>query len=155
MYAAIGRAIWHVQYVEEVLNTLITIKRDVGGPGRLTHEEATTILKKHRWNTLGTSVRIARESQLVPADLLARLSHLKSERDWLVHRCRLSVGELVKSPWGRSDVIRRASSTNHEALEILPALVQQLQEFVGRDGHELNVSPSLQALLRPGESGGA
>ena len=155
MYAAIGRAIWHVQYVEEVLNTLITIKRDVGGPGRLTDEEAKAILKKHRWNTLGTSVRIARESQLVPEALLARLSHLKSERDWIVHRCRLSAGELVQSPWGRSDVIGRASAANLDALELLPVLVQELQAFVGKDGHELNVSPSLQALLRAGESGGA
>ena len=146
MYAAIGRAIWNVQYIEDVLNSLITIKQ-TGGPGRATNAEALAILKKHRRNTLGTSVRIAKEGQLLSSELLEGLAHLKTERDWLVHRCQHSVGDLILSPWGQSEIVRRASAANIEALALLPILVEQLAAFVGKDGHALVVSERLQSLL--------
>src|ERR1700693_2978900 len=87
LYSLIGQGIWQLQDVEDVLNTTITIKRDVKVRGSVTFEQAEAILLKHRKNTLGISLKIARESEIFSPTLQKRLDIFKKERDWLVHNC--------------------------------------------------------------------
>ena len=148
IYTAIGRAIWHVQYAEDALNALITIKRDVGTPGKVTAQEASNLLKGHRRNTLGTSIRLARESRLVSDALLQQLMWLKNERDWIVHRSQYSVGDAVLKDSGRSNLVLRLDTFVKESAGITAMLMEEMRGFVAAEGHDVVIAERFNALKR-------
>ena len=59
LYQLIGAAIWNIQYLEDVLHTLLALTIEVRMPGRLEEEEAYKQLAKHRRANLGSSLRVA------------------------------------------------------------------------------------------------
>jgi hypothetical protein len=62
LYSSIGKGIWHLQNLEDALHTCITVKRDIRVRGSVPPEKAEAILLRHRGNTLGKSLKIAREA---------------------------------------------------------------------------------------------
>lgn len=61
LYRSIGKCIWHIQYVEDALHTLLTLKIEIKTPGAVPEDKAYELLKKHRRATLGTALRTAKE----------------------------------------------------------------------------------------------
>ena len=155
IYVALGRTLWHLQYVEDALHALVTVKLDIAGPGRFTEKEARAMLTKRLRSTMGPAVKIARDHQLLPIEYLDRLTHLKAERDWVVHKVQRTIGDEVLSPWGRLELIRRLDSITTEGQAVLSALVTEMQLFVGSTGHEVVVPARLGALLEADRAGGA
>jgi hypothetical protein len=77
----IGSGIWCLQHVEDVLSTYITVKAEFKERRGPTADNAERLLSKHRRNTLGTSIRIAKDRQVHNPELLAMLETFKVERD--------------------------------------------------------------------------
>ena len=125
LYCSLGRGVWHLQYVEDALSTLITIKHEVKTPGRIPEVEARALLQRHRRNTLGTSLKIVQAENLLPLQLQEDLGRFKEERDWLVHRSQNSHGDLLYTDAGRSETFARlcwscqATSTNMRRAALL------------------------------------
>lgn len=138
LYRKIGKGIWHLQYVEDVLHTLITLKVEVKTPGWVTHEKAQQLLAKHRRNTLGTSLRIAKESNLVTSSLEAQLAHFKEERDWLVHRSLNSYSELLYTDEGRAEMFERLEKFLSEATVLQRAIANELASYA--ESHGISVA---------------
>ena len=147
IYLALGRALWHLQYVEDALNALITIKQDIGGPGRFTDAEARAMLTEQLKATMGQAVRRAEKCALLPAEDLRRLAYLKDERNWVAHKVQRTVGDSVLSPWGRLELLQRLEHITTESQVLLKVVASEMQRFVGSTGHELVVSARLTALL--------
>lgn len=134
LYREIGKGIWHLQYVEDALHTLITLKVEVKTPGRVTQGKAQQLLAKHRRNTLGTSLRIAKENNVVTSSLEAKLVHFKEERDWLVHRSLNSHRELLYTDEGRVEMFERLAKFLSEAKALQHNIVDELALFAKRHG---------------------
>ena len=107
LYRHVGRCIWHIQYLEDVLHTFLTMKVEIREPGRLTEQEARSLLAKHRRASLGTALGAAEKHSALPNTLLAELRSLKEERDWLVHRSMNQDGESLYTDRGRDTVFSR------------------------------------------------
>ena len=137
LYREIGKGVWHLQYVEDALNTLITLKVEMKSPGRVSHNEAQEMLAKHRRNTLGTSLRIAREQSVVSADLKVRLSHFKGERDWLVHRSLNTNGELLYTDEGRTQTFQRLAQFSVEAKALQHDIANEIALFAQNHGIDI------------------
>jgi CRISPR/Cas system-associated endoribonuclease Cas2 len=155
VYVALGRAMWHLQYVEEALNALLTVKHEIGGPGRATEEEARGKLTKRHRVTMGPSVKLARDSRLLAEEELDRLERLKSERDWVAHKVQRSVGDEILSPWGRLELVRRLNRITSESQSALSALIEEMRSFVGSAGHAVVIPERLNALLEADRASGA
>ena len=147
IYLALGRALWHLQYVEDALNALLTVKRDIGGPGRVTEEEARALLQKQLKETMGTAVAQAKRCELLPAEDLSRLALLKDERNWVAHKVQRTVGDLVLSPWGRLELLQRLPRITIDSQAMLELLTSEVRRFVEASGHTVVVPPRLAALL--------
>lgn len=139
LYREIGKGIWHLQYVEDALCTLITLKVEVKTPGQVPHEEAQRLLAKHRRNTLGTSLRIAKESNIVTSSLEAQLAHFKEERDWVVHRSLNSHSELLYTDEGRAEMFERLEKFFSEATALQHAIVNELASYAESHGISIAV----------------
>lgn len=134
LYHSIGKCIWHIQYVEDALHTLLTLKVEIKTPGVVAENKAYELLKKHRRATLGTALRTAKENRSLPDDLFARLSKLKEERDWLVHRSQHQDGDNLYTDNGRQAVFQRLEALQAEAVSLQPAIYDQIRAFVESHG---------------------
>ncbi|WP_157269005.1 hypothetical protein [Azohydromonas aeria] len=114
LYLLIGKGIWHLQYVED----------GVSG------EEAKALLAKQRRNTLGTSLKIAREKKLIEDVLLGRPSEFKEECDWLVHRSQCSHGDLLYTDRGRAETFTRLEAFTNEAHRLQAALLGDINQYL-------------------------
>lgn len=134
LYALIGKAIWHLQHVEDALSTCITVKRDIKIRGAKPAAEAESILARHRSNTLGTSLRMAREASVLSRPLQERLEKFKEERDWLVHRSLHQNGEDLYEDERRYPLLDRIEAFSGEALMLQRLVAAELEEFVVSQG---------------------
>jgi hypothetical protein len=116
--------------MEDALHAAIAIKRDVRMRGAKPCDEARAILEKHLINTLGTSLRIARESEVFDDELLVRLAIFKDVRDWLVHRSMRENGNDLHESDARSAVMYRVEGVGEEALVLQNATGNDLVEHV-------------------------
>ena len=132
-----------LQYVEDALQTLITIKVEIRTPGRLSFSEGQALLAKHRRSTFGTSLKIVREKSLVSPDLLERLERFKDERDWLVHRSQQSYGDRLYTEPGREDMFRRLENFEGEASALQKAVLAEIDSFVSSSGVDVAVARAL------------
>ena len=147
IYLALGRALWHLQYVEDALNALLTVKQDIGGAGRFTEAEARAMLTDQLKATMGQAVKRAKACALLPAEDVRRLARLKDERNWVAHKVQRTVGDSVLSPWGRLELIQRLERVTSESQAMLEVVVSEMRRFVGTTGHEVVVPARLAALL--------
>jgi hypothetical protein len=134
LYRSIGKCIWHIQYVEDALHTLLTLKIEIKSPGAVPEHKAYELLKKHRRATFGTALRTAKENGALSQDLFIRLSNLKEERDWLVHRSQHQDGDTLYTDIGRQGVFERLDALQAEAVSLQPALAEQIRIFVESHG---------------------
>lgn len=134
LYSSIGKGIWHLQKLEDALHTCITVKRDIKVRGSVSPDKAEAILSKHRRNTLGTSLKIARASSVFSAELQARLDGFKEERDWLVHRSVHQNSHDLYLDDKRYDLILRIQNFSEEALALQKLIAKELEDFVVSQG---------------------
>ena len=138
LYRSIGKCVWHLQYVEDALQTLLTMKVEIKFPGAVTEVEAKALLAKHRRATLGTSLRTAQKHDALRTDVMSRLSQLKEERDWLVHRSVNQDGDGLYTTEGRSAILQRLDAFVDEAISLQRALMLEVAAFV--ESHGLSVA---------------
>ncbi|MCQ4251780.1 hypothetical protein NA644_20950 [Pseudomonas stutzeri] len=142
LYRYIGKCIWHIQYVEDALHTLLTLKIEIKTPGAVPEDKAYELLKKHRRATLGTALRTAKENNSLPQGLFSRLSNLKEERDWLVHRSQHQDADTLYTDVGRQTVFQRLEALQAEAVSLQPAIAEQIRLFV--ESHGVNSEKAKQ-----------
>jgi hypothetical protein len=129
LYRHVGRCIWHIQYLEDVLHTFLTIKIEIRDPGRVTEEEAHSLLAKHRRANLGTALGPAEKHNALPSTLLADLCDLKEERDWLVHRSMHQDGDALYTDQGRYTVFSRLELLMHRTIQLKGLLVAEIESL--------------------------
>lgn len=87
VYLLIGEAICMIQHLEKAISVLITLKRDVKYPNRISEEEANGFLEQYCLRTLGQAIKLAKQNNLFSITLYSDLEAILKERNWLVHKC--------------------------------------------------------------------
>ena len=102
-YRRIGAALWHLQYLEDILVSFLVMKiiheRRCAGQ-TVTASEAQTLLADKRRITLGPLIEACSSRKIIRLEHQARFETFKIERHWLVHRSLVESGddpEVVKS----------------------------------------------------------
>lgn len=129
-FMMIGSGIWYLQHVENALNTCITVKGEIKEIGGVSVEAGEAMLEKHRRNTLGTSIRIAKEINVLSSDLLTALELFKDERDWLVHRSMNQSSDDLYLGSGRSALMSRLQKFTDDASSLQKLIAKELEDFV-------------------------
>lgn len=129
LFRKIGKGIWYLQYVEDFLSHLITIKLDIKELGGLPMEKAEKALLKYRHNTLGKSLRIVTENKLLTDNLLRRLENFNKERNWLIHRSLYQHGDDLYLDELRYELMKRIEAFSKEALLLQKMILSELEEY--------------------------
>ena len=134
LFHHIGKGVWHLQYVEDALNTLIALRVDIKEPGLVTAEEAQAALAKHKRGTLGSSLKTARENSILPAELEQELAVFTDERNWLIHRSIDTHGELLYAEDGRTETFARLERFISSAKALQHKIAAQIAQFAESQG---------------------
>lgn len=150
LFALIGEGIWYLQNVEDALNTYITIRRDIKAPGSVTKQEGEAILDKHRKNnTLGRSLKISRNNEILSQALQERAEHFRDERNWLIHRSVFQHREDLYLDTTRNALMIRIKTFSEEAQMLHKLIAAELEEFVVSKGvSRSNVTEHANNTLR-------
>jgi hypothetical protein len=134
LYRGVGRCIWHIQYLEDVLHTYLALKIEIREPGRISEKEAHKLLTKHRRANLGTTLRTAENHAALPPELLAELRGLKEERDWLVHRSMHQEGDSLYTDEGRYAIFFRLDALMERTLALKGKVAAEAMAFCASHG---------------------
>ena len=137
LYRHIGKAIWGLQYLEVALDQVITLKVDIQAPGRFTMEECLAKLERNQRNTLGVSLKKARQHQVLDDAMLARLEALNEERAWLVHRSLTKNGDDLYEDVGRKAVLQRVEAFAKEAHVLQHEVTLEVARFIEGFGYDV------------------
>ena len=140
-YFLIGKAIWHMQYVEEALGYLYLFLVKKPERNSLSQKEADAILSSIQKNTLGKLINELIKSDAINNSLSTRLETFNSERRWLVHKCVIESGDELYNSQGRHQVFTRLNSFIREAITLQSLINKTKDEFfasLGVDVSEFN-----------------
>jgi hypothetical protein len=129
-FSLVGQGIWYLQHVEHALNTFLTVKGDIKEIRSVSEEEGEKILSKHRRNTLGTSMRIAKEKGVLSKELMSALNVFKEERDWLVHRSMNENGDDLYLNKDRQALFERLEEFAEQAKGLQKMIAKELEDYV-------------------------
>jgi hypothetical protein len=116
IFASIGKAIWHLQFLEDVLVTYVTMRLRIKRPMPL--EVATETLAKERKKTLGTLFRDAHGGGLVHGDVANAFRLLVDERNWLIHRSMDECNDGLYRAVERESFLKRLNDLTEEAIRL-------------------------------------
>lgn len=128
-FTLIGRAVWHLQYVESSLGELYLIKGIIKEPNAITESEALKEKKKIQKKTLGQLLHAIKEEELVSDNLQTALDDFNQTRKWIVHKSLIENGADLYTSEGRELVFNKLNSFYDNSSTLQKMINHELMEF--------------------------
>ena len=143
IYLLIGEAICMIQHLESALSVLITLKKDVRYPLRVSKGEADNFLEKYRSSlTLGQAINLAKKNNLFSISLYSDLEAILEGRNWLVHKFLNDYLDNARTNSAKDGFFNRIKTISNEAKRLQEAIETDLiafSESVGIDMSRVRV----------------
>ena len=140
VYASIGRAMRHLQFLEDVVVTYVTMRLRLK-PVSLA--VATDVLTEQRGQTLGTLLREAQTGGLVEGDVGDAFRLLVQERNWLIHRSMHECNDELHRDHEREAFFRRLSKLTDEAIRLRKDLYGDVARWCAAQGVDVAQAEAL------------
>ena len=90
LYMLIGKAVWHLQHLENIVASftafkILQAKRAKGE--KLSAANVAKVIEKQKEQTLGPLISAAKSHKTIPPPLAKRFDELLAKRNWLIHKC--------------------------------------------------------------------
>ena len=118
LYHRLGKAVWHLQYVEEALGYLYIIKGVIVEPYSISEEDAKQKLRKTQTDTLGSLLKAIENRNLIKDPLLTDLKNFNNVRRWLIHKSLIESGDDLYTDSGRKRTFDRIENFVKEAIRL-------------------------------------
>ncbi len=129
LYHRLGKAIWHLQYVEEALGCLYIIKGVIVEPYSISEEDAKGELTKAQTSTLGSLLKTIEKKNLVKDPLLADLKNLNNVRRWLIHKSLIESGDDLYTDSGRRRAFDKIEHFIKEAIRLQKQVSSEITSY--------------------------
>lgn len=140
-YRRIGSALWHIQYLEDILVSFLAMK--------LIHErrragqtviasDAQALLATKRRLTLGPLFEACSSRKIIRDEHQARFDAFKIERHWLVHRSMVASGDDLYDDARRNSVVNRISEIQQEAMSLKGLVGVDCESWAAAHGVDLD-----------------
>jgi hypothetical protein len=130
--SAIGSAVWHLQFLEDVLVTYVTMRLKIERP--LSMEKAREILAEQRKKTLGALLKDARQANIVEGEMKEAFGVLLEERNWLVHSSMHESTDTLYTEQGKNALITRLRILEDRAIELKKKLAEDVFAWSATQG---------------------
>jgi hypothetical protein len=133
--------VWHLQFLEDVLVTYVTMRLRIKRP--ITLEEGMELLAKERKKTLGALFRDAQDGGLVHGDVAEAFRLLVDERNWLIHRSMHECSDGLYQTNQRAAFLQRLSNLTEEAISLKKLLYKDVTRWLSDQGFDVAKAESL------------
>jgi len=142
-YRRVGAAIWHVQYLEDVLVSFLAMK--LLGPKRsdgqaISAAEMDALLTQKRKLTLGPLIQACIGQNIITPALEPRFEIFKTDRHWLVHRSVVESGDGLYNGEARDAVFSRIFSVQEEAISLKKLIGAGLETWLSAQGVDVDAA---------------
>jgi hypothetical protein len=142
-YRRVGAAIWHVQYLEDVLVSFLAMK--ILGPKRsggqaISAAETDALLTQKRRLTLGPLIQACIGQNIITPALEPQFETFKTDRHWLVHRSVVESGDDLYNDAARDAVFRRIFSVQEEAISLKKLIGADLETWLNAQGVDVEAA---------------
>lgn len=141
VYAAIGAAVWHLQFLEDMLVTYLVMRLKLKRP--VTIERAHAVLMDERRKTLGALLRDAKTARLVHSEIDEAAQVLREERNWLIHRSMSECSDHLYTDEGRDAFLSRLRALKERAIQLKKTLYNDSAEWCARQGFDIAQAEAL------------
>jgi hypothetical protein len=154
VYKAIGGAVWHVQFLEDVLVNCITMRLRVKRPGTVDSKTANAMLEGEREKTLGQLLKAASAGGLVHGETEEAFRLVLGERNWLVH-CSMHESSLaVETLEGRAAFLERVEFLKDRSIALKKSLAVNLFDWLRGQGVDVDtINAATEARFRSHRGG--
>lgn len=135
VYAAIGAAVWHLQFLEDVLVTYLAIRLKLKRP--VTMERAQAVLMDERRKTLGALLRDAKTARLVHGEIAEAAQVLLEERNWLIHHSMHECNDHLYTDEGRDAFLSRLLALKERAIQLKKTLYKDAADWCAGQGLDI------------------
>ncbi len=147
-YRRIGAAIWHVQYLEDILVNFLCLKtvheRRCSG-ATISMPDAEALIAEKRKLTLGPLIESCTGRKIIQPQSRTRFDAFKIERHWLVHRSMTESGDDLYLETTRDAVFSRIAAIQAEAQSLGSVMFQDLESWGASHGIDLDTVNSQAA----------
>lgn len=146
LYRLIGKAVWHLQHLENVVASFTAFKilqtqRDKGK--RLLQSDVESVLGKQRGQTLGPLIGTAKANKTIPKRLIDRFDVLLKDRNWLIHRCGTEEFLSLRNDRERQRLYQRLDDFSEETIELHEEIHSLFEGWFTELGYNLEESYTL------------
>jgi hypothetical protein len=128
-YHIAGKAIWHLQYVEESLGHLFLYKAVLVKPNSVKEGKANEELIKVQKKPLGQLIADIERTEIISSELLERLKTFNQKRKWLVHKSLVEDGDNLYSSSGRLNVFKKIEDFTNEAILLQKEIAKEISRY--------------------------
>jgi hypothetical protein len=136
----VGGAVWHLQFLEDVLVTYLTMRLKVQRP--VTLEQGQAILAQERRRTLGSLMNEAKTAGLLGAQCADAFAVLH-ERNWLVHRSMHETSDLMYQGTERERLLVRLRTLSDRAIDLKKRLYGEVVSWMRRQGFDVALTEAV------------
>lgn len=128
----IGFTLWQIQELENVLaHYFVLVTKATKGMGL---EAGNTLIADAQSKTFGTIISQIIKAGLLSQGLESRFKTLLSERNWLVHKSRITSRSAVHSDTSMNDLVKRLHNIAEESLMLIKDLSALVAQHVKEHG---------------------
>ena len=155
LYRLIGKAVWHLQHLENVIASftafkVLQVKREKGK--RLRQADVERVLVKQKGQTLGPLIGNAKAHKAIPSHLEKRFDVFLDERNWLIHNCVTDEFLSLRNQAERQRLFQRIDGFSEEAIALQNDIHGLFEDWFTELGYDLGQSYAIaEALLKNAE----
>ncbi|HHT9123145.1 MAG TPA: hypothetical protein ACFYEF_09795 [Candidatus Wunengus sp. YC63] len=149
LYRLIGKAVWHLQHLENALTLFAAMKRlqKVRDSKKISEKEAYEELEKQRKKTLGPLIESAKREAIIPDKLLDRFDKFLDERNWLIHKCVINEFLSLRNSSARSELFSRIDNFSEEATSLRNEIYTLLKTWFQSNGYDINKAHAIAETM--------
>ena len=143
LYMRIGAALWHIQFLEDVLVSFLAMKiiHEQRCSGRTVgREEGDALLAEKRRVTFGPLIESCSSRKVIRPDLRQRFETFKVERHWLVHRSMVENGDDLYLDSAREALLHRVAAIQDEAIVLKKLVASDLDVWIASHGVDVDAA---------------
>lgn len=132
-YTLIGRAIWHVQHLEDAMVTFLSVKiihEDRCAGQAITPAAAQILLADKRKITLGPLIESCRSRKIIQPEHQPRFAAFRVERHWLVHQSMIENGDDLYVDATRNAIFKRIAAIEEEAISLKQLVFRDYESWM-------------------------
>lgn len=156
LYHLIGKAVWHLQHLENVVASFTALKvlqKQRGKGKRHQKVEVERVLEKQKGLTLGPLIGTAKAQKTIPPHLIKRFEQILNDRNWLIHRCVTGEFLSLRNVKDREQLFQKLSALSQEAITLQDEIHNLFEGWFKEVGYDLELSYRLaEDMLKNAES---